>query len=44
MVCAKPGAKPKETLICLGKPGEAKIGRVNESELLFKRRYHRSPK
>jgi hypothetical protein len=38
MIRAKPGAKPKEFSICLRKPGEAKVGRVNESEPLFKRR------
>ena len=35
MIRAKPGAKPKEFSICLRKPGEAKVGRVNESEPLF---------
>jgi hypothetical protein len=44
MIRAKPGAKPKEFPIYLRKPGEAKVGRVNESEPLFKRRQVGSPK
>ena len=39
-----PTQKPKETPNCLERPGEVKVGRVNASESLTKRRYYGSPK
>src|SRR5260370_15208698 len=41
--CESRGVKPKGCLNHPGAPGEGKIGRVNESELLMRLRQRRSP-